>query len=144
MEIFSVRSSQSFQFRHNQKSHSRPEDSYLPAKHEKSVTSFPDGDAAAASPDPLSINQIREMARNGLDSGLIDQETFATLYEGLPMQAVDPSGQIIDLSGVTDTTPFDFTRYYREQLQVASSIGDPRTARILEAVVAFLNASTIR
>lgn len=80
------------------------------------------------------------IARNSFDQGKIDYDTFSALYEGLPMQAINANGQIIDLSEITDTTPFNFHDYYQTQLTIASTIGDARTAQILRSVVYFMDS----
>lgn len=140
MEIYSIRSSHNLQFGNNQKGNSQPEVSAQPQKHSK--VSFQINEQEAPNPDfaAISMAEIREIAQKSFDQGQIDHDTFSTLYQGLPMQAIDTSGQIIDLSEVTDTTPFNFLDFYQSQLQIASSIGDPRTAEILQSVVSFLNS----
>lgn len=140
MEILSIRSSQSFQFRKNQKSNSQPENYQTPARSEKHPAQFPDVDADKPDYNSISTAEIREIARKSYDNGEIDQDTYSALYEGLPMHAIDSSGQVIDLSSITETTPFDFKGYYRDQLEIAASIGDPRTRSILESVLAFLDS----
>jgi hypothetical protein len=54
------------------------------------------------------------------------------------MHAIDPLGNVIDLSNVTDGTSFNFLDYYRNQLQIAMSIGDPNEVQTLNSVVGFL------
>lgn len=140
MEIYSIRSSQSFNFRNNNKSNAKSDDSAQPAKNTKAPAEF--AELAANRPDfsSISISEVRALARQSFDQGKIDHATFSTLYEGLPMQAIDTNGSIIDLSGVTETTPFNFRDYYLSQLNIASSIGDPRTAEVLQSVLRFMNA----
>jgi hypothetical protein len=55
------------------------------------------------------------------------------------MRTIDPSGNILDLSDVTDGTSFNFRDYYKDQLQIAMSIGDPETVKTLKSVVSFLD-----
>lgn len=140
MEIYSIRSSQSFQFRNNNKSNAKPEDSAQPAKEAKSPLEF--AELANDRPDFASISMadMRMLARQSFDQGKIDHDTFSTLYEGLPMQAIDTNGVVLDLSGVTDTTPFNFRDFYQSQYQIASSIGDPRAAAVLQSVLRFMNS----
>ncbi|MGO7845265.1 hypothetical protein ACC698_37925, partial [Rhizobium johnstonii] len=44
----------------------------------------------------VSPGELRNYARKGFDSGLIDQNTYAAISEPLPMNAIDPLGNIID------------------------------------------------
>lgn len=141
MEIYSIRPSQTFQFRDNQKGNSRPEIAPHPQKNRPVNFQAVEEDMTEPNFSAISMAEIREIALKSFDQGAIDHDTFSTLYEGLPMHAIDPTGQVIDLSGVSETTPFDYRGFYQEQLQIAASIGDPRTARVLESVVAFLNSS---
>lgn len=140
MEIYSIRSSQSFNFRNNNKSNAKPDDSAQPAKNAKAPAGF--SELAANGPDfsSISMSEVRALARQSFDQGKIDHDTFSTLYEGLPMQAIDTNGSIIDLSEVTDTTPFNFRDFYQSQLNIASTIGDPRAAQVLQSVLRFMNA----
>ena len=140
MEIYSIRSSQNLLFRNDQKGRSRPEDTAQPSKNTRPVFQVAEDDPQTVDFTAISVVQIREIARRSFDQGQIDHDTFSTLYEGLPTHTIDPAGRVIDLSEVTDTTPFDFKSYYQDQLRIASSIGDPRTASILQSVVSFLNA----
>lgn len=55
------------------------------------------------------------------------------------MHAIDPLGNVIDLSSVTDGTSFNFLDYYKNQLQVAMSIGDPNEVQTLKSIVNFLD-----
>lgn len=140
MEIFSIRSSQSFQFRKRQDNPARPE-AYTPAeKNVPQAAPFPDIGSDAPNYASISSAEIREIARRSFESGAIDHDTFSTLSEGLPMQAIDRQGQIVDLSDIGDTTPFDFRNYFEDQLAIAASLGDQRNRAILESVVAFLNS----
>ncbi|EJZ21005.1 hypothetical protein RCCGEPOP_12113 [Rhizobium sp. Pop5] len=82
---------------------------------------------------------MRNYARQSFDSGLIDQNTYAAISEPLPMHAIDPLGNVIDLSSVTDGTSFNFLDYYKNQLQVAMSIGDPDEVQTLKSIVNFLD-----
>lgn len=86
----------------------------------------------------ITPSQLREMAVESFESGEIDQETYAALADELPMQALDRQGQIIDLSEITDDTPFDFQDYYKNQLEIAMTMGDDQSAKVLKSVVAFL------
>ncbi|MDQ0560802.1 hypothetical protein QO004_002591 [Rhizobium mesoamericanum] len=55
------------------------------------------------------------------------------------MRTIDPSGNILDLSDISDATSFNFRDYYKDQLQIATSIGDPQAVARLDSVVSFLN-----
>jgi hypothetical protein len=64
--------------------------------------------------------------------------THITLSEELPTHAVDAQGQLMDLSQVTDETGFNFHDFYRNQLEIAMSLGDTSRASVLRAVMAFI------
>jgi hypothetical protein len=106
------------------------------------LSSFKVEDIAAGQPDfaAISAAELRNHARQSLDSGALDQDTYAAISEPLPMRTIDPNGNIIDLSDVTDGTSFNFRDYYKDQLQIAMSIGDPETVKTLKSVVSFLDA----
>lgn len=140
MEIFSIRSSQSFQFSKHQKSQSQPDSYHPPAKAAKAGPQFPDMDPDTPNYEAISIIEMREIARASYEKGAIDVDTYSVLSEGLPHHAIDPQGQVIDLSDIGETTPFNFRGFYQDQLTVAASIGDPRTRSVLESVLAFMNA----
>lgn len=141
MEIYPIRSSQSFQFRNNHKSNSRPEDLVQAARTHRGSEDISENDTAAADFSAISISEVRDLAQQYFLRGEIDQDTFSTLYGGLPMQAIDAAGRILDLSDITETTPFDFRGYYHDQLTIASSLGDPENARVLQAVIAFMDTN---
>lgn len=92
----------------------------------------------AASFSAVTPRELREMASESYASGAIDQDTYSQLSSQLPLEAVDPNGRIVDLSTVTDDTPFDFQDYYRGQLQIAENIGDTHNSDLLRSVVAYL------
>jgi hypothetical protein len=87
----------------------------------------------------ISPSELRSYARQSYDTGTIDQDTFAAISEPLPMRAIDPVGNVIDLSDVTDGTSFNFRDYYKDQLQIAMSIGDPQSVDTLKSIVSFLD-----
>lgn len=141
MEILSVRSSPSFLFKRNQDNsnyYSELEEQ-LGTK-TKASASFQIDETNADAPDfsAISPSELRLYARQSFDAGAIDQDTFAAISEPLPMRTIDPSGNILDLSDVTDATSFNFRDYYKDQLQIATSIGDPQTVERLNSVVSFL------
>ncbi|OJT97120.1 MAG: hypothetical protein BGN83_03700 [Rhizobium sp. 63-7] len=86
----------------------------------------------------MTPRDLREVARVGLEDGLIDQETFATISEGLPMQTIDVNGRIVDLSDIGDNTPFNFRDYYESQLDIAMSIGSGSSAEVLRSIMSFI------
>ena len=144
MEIFSVRSSQSLLFKNNPNNNaksSKTADITIEPKPTVVQGSFQIEDSDNGQPldfTAVSPGELRSYARQGYDNGLIDQNTFAAISEPLPMHAIDPLGNVIDLSNVTDGTSFNFLDYYRNQLQIAMSIGDPNEVQTLNSVVGFL------
>ncbi|MEK1900627.1 MAG: hypothetical protein AAAB19_13800 [Rhizobium sp.] len=144
MEIFSVRSSQSLLFKNNPNNNaksSKTADITIEPKPTVAQGSFQIEDSdnrQALDFTAVSPGELRSYARQGYDNGLIDQSTFAAISEPLPMHAIDPLGNVIDLSNVTDGTSFNFLDYYRNQLQIAMSIGDPNEVQTLNSVVGFL------
>ncbi|OWV90171.1 hypothetical protein ATY75_15875 [Rhizobium sp. N122] len=141
MEIFSVRSSQSLLFKnnpHNAKT-SKTSDIEIETR-APAPASFQIDDNSDEGPDftAVSPGELRNYARQSFDSGLIDQNTYAAISEPLPMHAIDPLGNVIDLSSVTDGTSFNFLDYYKSQLQIATSIGDPDEVQTLKSIVDFL------
>lgn len=143
MEIYSVWSSQSLHYKNNSSN----------AKYTKGLNTSSDEPAAnnakfqveeteKAGPDYTAITPgaLRDDALQAYQSGVIDQDTYSVLAAPLPLHAIDAGGNLLDLTGVTDNTSFNFAGYYRVQLDVASSIGDPRTAATLQSVVAYLSA----
>jgi len=142
MEIFSMRSSQSLLFKNsdnNAKSSKTSDiefDTGTPAQ-----TGFRlDDEKPADSPDFTSVSpgELRSYARQSYDSGVLDQETYAAISEPLPMHAIDAQGNLLDLTGVTDGTAFNFRDYYNNQLQIAKSLGDSSGARTLQSIVDFI------
>jgi len=144
MEIFSLRSSQSLLFKNNPNNNaksSKTADITIEPKPTVVQGSFQIEDSDNGQPldfTAVSPGELRSYARQGYDNGLIDQNTFAAISEPLPMHAIDPLGNVIDLSNVTDGTSFNFLDYYRNQLQIAMSIGDPNEVQTLNSVVGFL------
>jgi hypothetical protein len=86
----------------------------------------------------ISPKVLREVALGEFNAGNIDQDTYYALAQELPMQAVDSTGSILDLSTVTDDSPFDFKTYYHDQLQLALAVGDDDKASTLNSVLSFL------
>ena len=139
MEIYSVRSSNNLLYKNNTKSPKTPEISLETTRPVGGASQTSDADVSNLDFSSMTPEQLRELARSSLEAGTIDQETFAVVAEGLPMHAIDRNGNLLDLTSVTDASAFDFRDYYESQLDIAMSIGDDRTARSLQAVVAFMN-----
>ncbi|EJC81658.1 hypothetical protein Rleg4DRAFT_3344 [Rhizobium leguminosarum bv. trifolii WSM2297] len=143
MEIFSVRSSQSLLFKNNPNNAKSSKTSDIEIEtRAPAPASFQIDDNLDEGPDftAVSPGELRNYARQSFDSGLIDQSTYAAISEPLPMHAIDPLGNVIDLSAVTDGTSFNFLDYYKCQLQVAMSIGSPDEVQTLKSVVNFLDS----
>ncbi|RFB87959.1 hypothetical protein B5K08_21415 [Rhizobium leguminosarum bv. trifolii] len=143
MEIFSVRSSQSLLFKNNPNNAKTSKTSDIEIETRAPVpASFQIDDNSDEGPDftAVSPGELRNYARQSFDSGLIDQNTYAAISEPLPMHAIDPLGNVIDLSSVTDGTSFNFLDYYKSQLQIATSIGDPDEVQTLKSIVDFLDS----
>jgi hypothetical protein len=98
----------------------------------------PDEGSPGANFSSITPRDLRELALSSYHAGSIDQETYMTLAEHLPSHSVDAQGQVIDLSDITDETGFDFHDYYRNQLDLALSLGDGGRADTLKSVMAFL------
>ncbi|TCU23940.1 hypothetical protein EV130_107300 [Rhizobium azibense] len=142
MEISSVRSSQSLLFKNSQNNtrSSKTEDLGIDAGAAVSAI-FKVEDIGVEGPDfaAMSPSELRSHARHSYDNGGIDQDTFAAISEPLPMHAIDAQGNVIDLTGITDGTLFNFRDYYENQLQIAMSIGDSDSVKTLKSIVNFLN-----
>ncbi|NEJ85205.1 hypothetical protein GR223_04470 [Rhizobium leguminosarum] len=144
MEIFSVRSSQSLLFKNNPNNAKSSKTSDIEIEtRAPAAASFQIEDEVGEGEGPdftaVSPGELRNYARQSFDSGLIDQNTYAAISEPLPMHAIDPLGNIVDLSSVTDGTSFNFLDYYKNQLQVAMSIGDADEVQTLKSIVNFLD-----
>ncbi|MDR9762633.1 hypothetical protein RJJ37_23800 [Rhizobium redzepovicii] len=143
MEIFSVRSSQSLLFKNNPNNAKSSKTSDIEFEtRAPAPVSFQIDDNSDEGPDftAVSPGELRNYARQSFDSGVIDQNTYAAISEPLPMHAIDPLGNVIDLSSVTDGTSFNFLDYYKSQLQIATSIGDPDEVQTLKSIVDFLDS----
>lgn len=138
MEIYSLRYTGSFLQKHsgkNQKDQTLPDETTANKRPERFSEHLDQTEAESA---PLTPRELREMAQTGFETGLIDVETYRQLASELPMQTIDQQGRVLDLSDVTDDTPFDFADYYRNQLAIAQSLGDEASYGVLSAAVAFL------
>ena len=143
MEIFSMRSSQSFLFKNTQ---NNTKNSKTPNIEIDTGTSAPANfkidENATDKPDftSVSASELRSYARQSLDAGDIDQQTYAAISEPLPMHAIDAQGNLLDLTGVSDGTSFNFRNYYENQLQIAMSLGDSDSVKTLKSVVSFVSS----
>ncbi len=88
--------------------------------------------------DAMTPRQLRELAFESYQNGVISGETYALLSDELPMQTIDPEGGLVDLSAITDDTPFDFKDFYQSQLTIAKTLGDDGRALALQSVIDFL------
>jgi len=144
MEIFSMRSSQSLLFKNSDNNAKSSKTSDIEFDTGTSAqTGFKlEDDKPADSPDFTSVSpgELRSYARQSYDSGALDQQTYAAISEPLPMHAIDAQGNILDLTGVTDGTAFNFRDYYDNQLQIAKSLGDSNGARTLQSIVDFIGS----
>ncbi|MBW6423952.1 hypothetical protein KX729_21040 [Rhizobium sp. XQZ8] len=137
MEISSLRWSTNFL----QREHSRNKvEKASPQETRPGQIAFqiPDTDESPINFSAITPKDLRAIALENYQAGRIDQDTYATLSEELPTHAVDAQGQVVDLSEVTDETGFNFHDYYRNQLEIAMSLGDADRAGVLRSVMAFL------
>ncbi len=139
MEIYSLRSIGNFLYKNENKGQ-RDQASY------SQTSSIVGNDGAAEKFEEvvtgygaITPRQLRERALHGFESGMIDQDTYRQLSAELPMQAIDQQGRIIDLSAVTDDTPFNFRDFYQDQLEIALNVGDHENVGVLRAAVNFLD-----
>jgi hypothetical protein len=137
MEISSLRWSTNFL----QREHSRNKvEKASPQETRSGQIAFqvPDTEESPVNFSAITPRDLRAIALENYQAGLIDQDTYSTLSEELPTHAVDAQGQVIDLSQVTDETGFNFHDFYRNQLEIAESLGDANRASVLRSVIAFL------
>ncbi len=137
MEISSLRWSTNFL----QREHSRNKvEKASPQETRSGQIAFqvPDTGESSVNFSAITPRDLRAIALENYQAGRIDQDTYTTLSEELPTHAVDAQGQVIDLSEVTDETGFNFHDYYRNQLEIAMSLGDSDRAGVLRSVLAFL------
>ncbi|SME97387.1 hypothetical protein QTA58_11135 [Neorhizobium sp. CSC1952] len=139
MEITSLRWSANLLQRENSRNNNRIEKpEQQENRHGQIIFQVPETDESPVDFSAISPRDLRALALENYQAGKIDQETYITLSEELPHHAVDAQGQVIDLSQVTDETGFDFHDYYRNQLDIAMSLGDAHRADVLRSVMAFL------
>jgi hypothetical protein len=144
MEIFSMRSSQNLHFKNTQNNarNSKTPDIEIATGTAPSASFKLDEYPPSDGPDftAVSASELRSYARQSYDSGELDQGTFAAISEPLPMHAIDAQGNVLDLTGVTDGTAFNFRDYYENQLQIAMSLGDTESQKMLKSIVDFVSA----
>lgn len=140
MEITSLRWSTNLLQRENSRNNNNKieKSSQQDGRHGQIRFQVPETDESPIDFSAITPRDLRALALQNYQSGQIDQETYITLSEELPNHAVDAQGQVIDLSQVTDATGFDFHDYYRNQLEIATSLGDTHRAGVLRSVMAFL------
>lgn len=139
MEIYSLRSIGNFLYKNENKG-PRDQPSYSQAASvvgkDGAADQFEDVVVGFAAITP---RQLRERALHSFENGTIDQDTYRQLAAELPMQAIDQQGRIVDLSAVTDDTPFNFLEFYQGQLEIALNLGDQNSAGVLRSAVNFLD-----
>lgn len=140
MEINSLRWSGSFLHQDNTRQVKVDRPTQQKFMQDQVIFEVPDISGPSVNFSQITPRDLRQVALENYQAGNIDQDTYFTLSEDLPSHAVDPLGQVLDLSDVTDETGFDFKEYYSNQLEVASNLGDERRASILQSVLAFMKA----
>ncbi|NSL20443.1 hypothetical protein [Agrobacterium tumefaciens] len=141
MEIYSLRSANSFLFRDNPKN-SRPVGSpdFGKAAPSDAATGFEETidriDFTSVSP-----RQLREIAQAYYDTGKISHDTWLELSSELPAQTLNANGEVIDIADVTDDTDFDFVTYFSDRIEIARSIGTTDEVKKMQDVLSFF-AST--
>lgn len=138
MEIYSLRAIGNFLHKNegrNQRDQATASETSAPLR----SGSFADHvDEAAQAFAAITPRELRSRAQDSYAAGEIDQETYSQLAAGLPLEAIDEQGRVMDLSNVTDDTPFDFQGFYRSQMEIALNVGDLQSASVLRSVVTFL------
>ncbi|MBP2550341.1 hypothetical protein J2858_003277 [Neorhizobium galegae] len=118
--------------------HEKPQ--FIPSPEAQRVFDRIDVSAGAIDFSAISPRLLRELALQRYISGAIQQDVYIALAQELPVQAVDTSGRVLDLSGVTDDTEFDFQDYFRQQHDLAQSLGDEDKALTFASVLDFIEA----
>lgn len=140
MEIYSLRSIASLLYKNENKS-PREQMAQPPASSILRNNSFSEQfEEVVSAYKSITPRQLRERAQQSFEIGAIDQDTYRQLASELPMEAIDQQGRVLDLSSITEDTPFNFQDYYRNQLQIALNMGDRDTAGVLQAAVDFLES----
>lgn len=97
-------------------------------------------DLQTQGPDFTAITprDMRDIALQSYHSGQIGADEYEELSAELPLHTIDSMGEVVDLSGVTDDTSFDFIGYFSDRHAIAQSIGDPEKAGVLQSVIDFM------
>jgi hypothetical protein len=138
MEISSLRWSINLLQRDHSRNNKVEKSSEHGSRQSQITFQVPDSDESPIDFSAITPRDLRALALENYQAGKIDQDTYITLSEELPTHAVDAQGQLMDLSQVTDETGFNFHDYYRNQLEIAMSLGDTSRANVLRAVMAFI------
>lgn len=143
MEIYSLRTSANFIFNNSAKKNNAPQIEIPRIEEQPNSERFvaPVVEDQRVDFSSITPRELRGIATEYYQSGQIQQTIYSELSSELPTHALNAMGEIVDLSHVTDDTDFDFTSYFRDQLTIAQSIGDPAKADILEEVVSFIENS---
>lgn len=140
MEIYSLRTSANFIFNNSAKKNNTPQIE-IPEIGEKphgEKFTTPEQQSERVDFSNISPRELRDIATEYYQGGQIQQAIYSELSSELPTHALNASGEIVDLSHITDDTDFDFVSYFKDQLTIAQSIGDPTKAEVLEDVVSFI------
>lgn len=138
MEIYGQGLSYNLLYRNNARGAPAME---LPAqKRESAPATFTVQEDTGNKPDFTAITprDMRDVALASYQSGQIGAEEYNELAAELPTHTVASTGEVLDLSEVTDDTSFDFIGYFNDRVAIARSVGDPQKAEILQSVVDFL------
>lgn len=140
MEIYSLRTSANFIFNNNAKKSNAPQIDIPKIEEQVSGESFipPEQLSGRVDFSNISPRELRDVATEYYQTGQIQQTIYSELSSELPTHALNATGEIVDLTYVTDDTDFNFVSYFRDQLTIAQSIGDPDKAEVLEDVVSFI------
>lgn len=138
MEINSLRWSTNFLQREQSRNNKIEKPSQQENRQDQYIFQVPETDESPINFSEMTPRDLRELAWQNYQAGNIDQDTYVTLSEELPTHAIDAQGQLMDLTSVTDETGFNFHDYYRNQLDIAVSLGDMERASVLRSVMAFI------
>ncbi len=113
---------------------------FIPRPETQRVFERPSAAARDIDFSAISPRLLRELALQRYISGTIEQDVYIALAQELPIEAVDSAGRVLDLSGVTDDTEFDFQNYFRHQHELAQVLGDEDKALTFSSVLDFIDA----
>ncbi|WP_312947018.1 hypothetical protein [Agrobacterium sp.] len=142
MEIYSLRTSANFIFNNSAKKNPTPEIEIPRIEEQSNSETFaaPQEQNERVNFSSMSPRELRDMATEYYQAGQIQQTIYSELSSELPTHALNAMGEVVDLTHITDDTYFDFGSYFRDQLTIAQSIGDPAKAEVLEDVVSFIDS----